>query len=566
MVSYRSIWKKAILLPPLLFALWLLTDNDTSESSIDHHLAVVTALRRNPPSLRVYRSLLEINLVFWGTVLSLFVWSRTLGTKMVGHLLFRPATEQLPKPQSLYQPVVTAEADELWDTEEDFVGGASAGRQKERFSMAVEEALDADYDSDGEVVAPLPVTHDPPSAASVASAALDSLLLILISLFFFTLSSAEGGRYVDGMAKLNTFKFIALAAAPMFPLVLVIAGIAVVIFPWSKRREFWTILSFTISAPCYDVTFRDGFIGDILTSSVRPLQDTAFTIFYFVSGLRGWWSQTYDLDSADLPLEKSWMLHTVVLPMCMVSPLWWRFLQNLRQSYDAKKRWPYLGNALKYFVAAEVAMFGVFNPAHKQTILWLSCFVLATLYQVWWDVFMDWELLVVDSSGVRLRRTRVYPYAWIYWTIFAINFVLRFCWTLSFLPPHYLNQAGVLSATFEGDLSHILEPTIASAEIIRRTLWGLLRVEMEAIKVGRKDPWLKGQWADLESDNETKVNLKSMKVESMEDLEPSVAVTGVWISSEMSTLSDLQILGELCLWATIFASLGLVAAAHRLTL
>jgi hypothetical protein len=66
----------------------------------------------------------------------------------------------------------------------------------------------------------------------------------------------------------------------------------------------------------------------------------------------------------------------------MVSPLWWRFLQNLRQSYEAKQRWPYLGNALKYFVAAEVALFGVFDPSKKQTYLWLSSFVIATLYQV----------------------------------------------------------------------------------------------------------------------------------------------------------------------------------------
>jgi hypothetical protein len=71
----------------------------------------------------------------------------------------------------------------------------------------------------------------------------------------------------------------------------------------------------------------------------------------------------------------------------MVSPLWWRFLQNLRQSYEAKQRWPHLGNALKYFVAAEVALFGVFDPSKKQTFLWLSCFVIATLYQVSWSMF-----------------------------------------------------------------------------------------------------------------------------------------------------------------------------------
>jgi hypothetical protein len=402
------------------------------------------------------------------------------------------------------------------------------------------------------------------SVEAVAAFALDSLILILMSLFFFTLSSAEGGIYVDGMAKISFFKLIALVAAPIFPLLLFLGVVIVAVWPWQKRKDFWTVISFTIGAPFYDVTFRDGFIGDILTSSVRPLQDITFTVFYLFSGLQGWWKQSYDLDSADLPLETNWLLHTCILPMCMASPLWWRFLQNLRQCYDNKKRWPYLGNALKYFIAAEVAMFGVFNPTRKQSFLWLSCFIMATLYQIWWDVFMDWELLVVDRSGVRLRHTRIYSVRWMYWGIFVINFVLRFCWTLSFLPPHYLNRAGVLSATFEGDLSSILNPTIASAEIIRRTLWGFLRVELEAIKVGRKEPRLKGAWSDTSQDSD--IELKVMAMEGMElDAKISPMVAG-WIYGDMYKLNDLHILGELCIYATVFTSLGMLAAAHRVTL
>jgi hypothetical protein len=118
---------------------------------------------------------------------------------------------------------------------------------------------------------------------------------------------------------LNTFKFIALVAAPIFPLVLFLAACLASVIPWNdKRRSQWLILSYTIGAPMYHVTFRDGFVGDVLTSSVRPLQDVAFTVFYLVSGLNGWWKQSYDLDAADLPLESNWLLHTFLLPMCMV--------------------------------------------------------------------------------------------------------------------------------------------------------------------------------------------------------------------------------------------------------
>ena len=425
---------------------------------------------------------------------------------------------------------------------------------------------------------------EPPSSISVVNAALDLLLLILICLFCFTLSSAEGGTYIDGMEKISIFKHVAIIVAPIFPLLLFCMVVFAVIYPWkSKRSKFWLIISYTLGAPMYHVTFRDGFIGDILTSSVRPLQDIAFTIFYILYGLKGWWTQSYDLDhiNANLPIESNWILHTWILPMCMISPLWCRFLQNLRQCYENKQRWPYLGNALKYFIAAEVAMFGIFNPTKKQTFIWLSCFVIATLYQVWWDVFMDWELIQIKGSGkIQLRATRIYQYKWMYWVIFCINFVLRFCWTLSFLPPHYLNKAGVLSATFEGDISTVLSPMIASAEIIRRTLWGLLRLELEAIKVARKDERLQGTWVDEEykllscddGGDEGGMNGDDIELQPMsmrEGLEPmkstELVSSGVWLSSDMSMLSDLQIFGELCLYSTIFTGLGMVAAAHRMT-
>jgi hypothetical protein len=176
---------------------------------------------------------------------------------------------------------------------------------------------------------------------------------------------------------------------------------------------------------------------------------------------------------------------------------------------------------------------------------------------------------VVDQSGVRLRSARIYPHRWMYWTTFAINVVLRFCWTLSFLPPHYLHKAGVLSKTFEGGISSVLEPTIASAEIIRGTLWGFLRVEMEAIKVGRKEPRLKGAWADdfnFNSNLDCDIELKVMSTKGVDPLQPPPTISGAVLASDMSMLSDIQILGELCLWATAFTSLGMIAAAHRVTL
>lgn len=621
--------KKILLVALLLLALWLLIDDEST--SLDgknrHHLAVFTALHRHPPCLRIYRALFEFNLMLWGLALSLWIWKGTVGEKMIGHLLFQPADYTDEKDERIYftessrgkyRPL-QQDKDDTQDEEGDDENDTDVHNEQhieltEVFDHPNSDVLPkSDRISDGVDGYPNSIVDDPfideedgyeyvtpPAALSIAYAAADFLILILITLFLFTLSSAEGGRYVDGMESVHTFRFIAAVAAPVFPLILFVFFCVSLFYPWKeKRRSQWQILSYTIGAPLYHVTFRDGFIGDILTSSVRPLQDIAFTVFYFCSGLQGWWQQAYDLDAADLPLESNWMLHTMILPMCMMSPLWYRFCQNLRQTYESKSRWPHLGNALKYFIAAEVGIVGVYMSSQRRTTLWLLGFVAATLYQIWWDVFMDWNLFQVAEwktidlniynsfvsfsvpRSLRLRKTRIYTVTWLYWSILGINIVLRFCWTLSFLPPHYLNRAGVLSATFDGDLSAYLNPVIASAEIVRRTLWGWLRVEWEAIKVSRKEPRLKGVWTDHDqgekdvigtnsasSTNEfgnMTVNDSFSEMERIRDTSPSPFARRFWNPKKMYEMTEIQIMGELCVYATIFTGLGLLAAAHRET-
>mmetsp|Transcript_22551 Transcript_22551/g.62771 ORF Transcript_22551/g.62771 Transcript_22551/m.62771 type:complete len:645 (-) Transcript_22551:4071-6005(-) len=634
--------KKILLVALLLLALWLLVDdeatlpnhndeNNTIPYRRRHHLAVWTALRRHPPCSRIFRSLLEFDLMLWGLAVSLWLWKNTVGEKMTGYLLFQPADYDESKDRGVYftesslgkYHPLTQEQQEPSDYDDDEVDVNSNNKEgnheerigmekgNENISLGMEHgAMQVDHGDNSFDDTDIPTFDDdfrndsstfehfePPSPISIAHAALDSLTLILVTLFMFTLSSAEGGRYVDGMEALHTFRFVALVAAPVFPLILFFVFSVGLVVPFRKRRSQWKILGYTIGAPLYHVTFRDGFIGDILTSSVRPLQDIAFTTFYLFSGMQGWWQQSYDLDAADLPLESNWLLHTMILPMCMMSPLWYRFCQNLRQTYEYKSRWPYLGNALKYFIAAEVGIFGVYTQSPGQSKAWLIGFVAATLYQIWWDVFMDWKLLSISEwkavdlnlferhitisipISLRLRKTRIYSVLWLYWGIFGLNIILRFCWTLSFLPPHYLNRAGVLSETFDGDLSSYLNPIIASAEIIRRTMWGWLRVEYEAIKVARTEPRLRGTWTDWDEDDEAfdgedrdaNIEFKTMTLEdtsienaNLDETIPSPSFSkGSWIPKKMYEMTELQIVGELCVYATVFTGLGLLAAAHR---
>lgn len=375
----------------------------------------------------------------------------------------------------------------------------------------------------------------------------------------------------------------------------------------STCRDVFVLIWRTVCGPIYSVTFRDGFIGDVITSTVRPLQDVAFTLFYCLYTAHGWLqTSSFAADGIDVAAHtagRSWVLNCVILPACTVSPLWWRFLQCLRQSYETKKRWPYLGNAFKYFVAAQVAMFGVFDPSRKRTFLWLSSFVAATLYQVWWDTFMDWDLLVVslervevqrdcdeerrekigndgvgrDGSSARptpvrwlprlpqlsvrvrasLRPERLYQHEFFYWGIFFFNFVLRFGWTLGLMPAMGLTADGRLVDVFPPYLRGLAAgPALAVAEIVRRTMWGLIRVENEAITRARAQSVLQdvSKRKDMISDDDFKGMLP------MSIGEVGSAYGGMDLS-DMSASSDVQILTELTMWAAAFVSMGMFASA-----
>jgi hypothetical protein len=612
MLSYM--WKRAACAAVLLMTLYMISDDSFS---------VFTALNRHEPSLRIFRSVFQVNLILWATALSLYVWSRTVSVSVLGDLFFQPlvspqhtldTTERHSNRFSAtenYRPVVPLvqhDNDNDSDVDDDSDDGGEGNDApavapfRDAATTSWDDARDAEFDahyeSDGEVEEGVDkgqqqqqqqqqqlVPAVVPSALIVASAALDMLLLILVTLFFFTISSsasvavsASSNVPEGNQDKANdVWNMFARVAAPIFPLLLFLYLGFVALFPWTKRGPFWMVISLTLTAPWHDVSFRDGFIGDILTSSVRPLQDIAFTISYLLFGLRGWWSQSYlddgasfvDQADANVPeMERSWLLHTVILPTCMLSPLWWRFMQNLRQCHDARQRWPYLGNALKYFLAAQVAMFGVFHPEVQQSFAWLACFVVATLYQVWWDVFMDWGLLVRKQhnsgsgsfGGVccwQLRSERLYSRKWVYWTIAWVNLVLRFCWTLSFLPPRYLNAAGVLTEYFSGDLNIVLGSTIATAEIIRRMLWGLLRFEYEAIKEAQDDVETSN-----EGEDDRGVEMTPMKMGD-DGSTPSSLIPRVAFSNDMSSMNDIQVLGELGLYAGGFCLSGMVLAAHR---
>jgi hypothetical protein len=380
----------------------------------DSMLLVIRALANHPPSWRIFRALLQINLMLWCAALSLLVWSRTFSLQTLGDLLFYPVDDDSDGhdalrggakvsalfSRTLYERVhdrsettgdrrivgqrhvpaarntnsdddddngvITGErtgdiaqkddrlkSDTAHAEEEDLVN-VTIGSEKEILldleAVGVHDGREDDGQNDDDDYEEDEPTTEIPTASHLANAALDMLWQILVTLLLFTWTSAGYLSTNDAPSAINASsaapvsetyysvtQVLSHVAAPTFPLLLFVYYAVVAVTPWKDHRShLWKLVIRTAMAPLHPVTFRDGFLGDVLTSSVRPLQDVAFTAFYLAGGLQGWWSWSWTtsanlsshpsngtrgstfVDRADalVPrMEKSWLYYTVVLPM-----------------------------------------------------------------------------------------------------------------------------------------------------------------------------------------------------------------------------------------------------------
>jgi len=407
-----------------------------------------------------------------------------------------------------------------------------------------------------------------PSGPSVAGAAVDLCLPVLFNFhMFFLLSRQRAADIAAAMAEAAADASATAAAGDadddddddrvpkdtdaaniaqpdgLNPRVLPLIFLSVLFiraaFPPKARRRFWGTIKYTICAPFYAVYFRDAFIGDVFTSLVRPIQDLVYCLFYYSVSVWAMFSSTSSLDEAGDILKNSWVLHNFALTACAVLPLWWKFLQTLRQAKDSGQHWPHLGNAFKYLSAALVIFYAMAHPEGRRGKVWIASFLGAVVYQIWWDIWMDWELLefvprgssslqptpsegtrlcncltissipgssylliplhqyivrpfvsalhrvstFVAGNTISLRSKRLYARDAFYWRVLAYNVCFRFIWMLSFIPAYHFSKSGTEVPTLSIDFRTYVGAFISVAELIRRCLWCVIKLELETIKV-----------------------------------------------------------------------------------
>jgi len=271
-----------------------------------------------------------------------------------------------------------------------------------------------------------------------------------------------------------------LCTAPgIFPIAMLLAMVIELLLPARRFRFVTRSLGRVLAAPLFGVDLWSSFVGDVLTSLVKPMTDMAYATCYLVHGE---WLMPYTQQGG---CAEWWVFDLVVKPLLCALPLWCRFMQSLRVYHDTHRRWPALGNACKYAVAHLVVLFGALHnptaasvqdsvPDRVMRYGWVALYLVSTLYTFFWDVSIDWRLGSLAHGGLRERR--MFSRDWVYHVAIALDLVLRFGWTATLVP----GSQSVGYQLSNGDwLGIILTSALASGELCRRAMWAVFRLEAE---------------------------------------------------------------------------------------
>lgn len=254
---------------------------------------------------------------------------------------------------------------------------------------------------------------------------------------------------------------------------------------WSLDHPIINGIKQCLLAPRYKVTFLAGFIGDWICSLCKVLIDLAYIACFVSSGRWATHLHVHAQSCFDHELFKY-----VITPCLLAFPLWMRMMQTLRQTHDTRKRLPYLGNTFKYALSHTVVIFGVLhNKFMREDMqfyhsLWLLSMLTSTLYSYYWDIYMDWGLGDPKYNMLRPRHEllyshflpRIFPTNTFYYLCMAYDLFGRFTWTITLIPHQ-------LGSPLSPEFMCVLAPVLAGAEIGRRAMWSLLRLEKEQISL-----------------------------------------------------------------------------------
>jgi len=136
----------------------------------------------------------------------------------------------------------------------------------------------------------------------------------------------------------------------------------------------FSVLFRCLRAPFEPITFRDTFVGDILTSFTAFIQNFVYATCWIGSGS---FLSTSDDDTTTqstsdfggVGIDCSGNGTKLFINCLVLVPLWIRFAQCIRNYYDTRDSFPNLWNALKYFGAILVVVYSIIGGSNSNYYL-----------------------------------------------------------------------------------------------------------------------------------------------------------------------------------------------------
>jgi hypothetical protein len=338
-------------------------------------------------------------------------------------------------------------------------------------------------------ISALQLSNSKPNLLLVANQTATLLLFYFMSLMIFCMSNIENSALKG--------TYLSYGSPFLLLLVSILYQIYESVFLFGNKhvsRGVFGVRVFQnmLIAPFAAVRFRDVYVADVLTSFNRVIADTLYACCWIISGSfatrytgDGSLATSTNFGTSFLNCSNHDMVYVVSFLQLM--PLVTRTLQCFRGIYDARGNlYPQGYNALKYMISIFVVYVGLFHS--DNLLLYYSSIAFATCYKWWWDVVMDWGLCEVLPLSIQeivnwrnysfegklfLRHQLMIPWVSVYYISIFVDLVLRFLWVVSLLPPGTLGILGGYKLSF----------FMGAMEILRRSMWGILRVEWEHLKL-----------------------------------------------------------------------------------
>lgn len=253
-----------------------------------------------------------------------------------------------------------------------------------------------------------------------------------------------------------------------WPVILIGLSLIILLFPaptlYHRSREWWAYSHWRLAlAGLYPVEFRDFFLGDMYCSQTFAMGNIELFFCLYAQN----WTNLPNCNSS----------HSRLLGFFSTLPGIWRALQCLRRYYDTRNTFPHLVNCGKYIFTILYYMTLSLWRIHKVAELkavFVTFALLNSIYTSIWDLGMDWSLGNPYARYPFLRDVLGYRRPWVYYAAMILDPILRFSW--------------IFYAIYSNDVQHsaILSFLVALAEVIRRFIWVIFRVENEhCTNVGR---------------------------------------------------------------------------------